>query len=113
MAKKQKEEANKRIINLQNFIKVNLRRGYRQEHIKHVLSRRGFSTDELDRVFRRLNKNSEILEEETVEVEKPGNMFGTTYKFYKKDFLNESQRYILDLNTFNFVENPNVNNRTI
>jgi len=57
--------------------------------------------------------NSEILEEETVEVEKPGNMFGTTYKFYKKDFLNESQRYILDLNTFNFVENPNVNNRTI
>jgi len=53
---KQKEEANKRIINLQNFIKVNLRRGYRQEHIKHVLSRRGFSTDELDRVFRRLNK---------------------------------------------------------
>ena len=33
--------------------------------------------------------------EEHIDVEKPGSMFGTTYRFYKNDFLNESKRYIL------------------
>lgn len=50
----------------------------------------------------------ENLSEEYVEVEKPSSMFGTTYKFYKKDFINESKRYILDLNTMTFVLNPNL-----
>lgn len=45
--------------------------------------------------------------EETVSVEKPSSSFGTEYKFYKKDFMNESKKYILDLNTMTFVINPN------
>jgi hypothetical protein len=45
--------------------------------------------------------------EEHIDVEKPSSMFGTTYRFYKNDFLNESKRYILDLNTMAFVKNPN------
>lgn len=45
--------------------------------------------------------------EECIDVEKPSSMFGTTYRFYKNDFLNESKRYILDLNTMAFVKNPN------
>ena len=47
------------------------------------------------------------LAEEMVFVEKPSSSFGTQYKFYKKDFLNESKKYILDLNTMTFVINPN------
>jgi len=47
------------------------------------------------------------LSEETVEVEKPGSDFGISHKFYKKDFLNEEKKYILDLNTMVFVPNPN------
>lgn len=53
------------------------------------------------------SNEKENLSEECVEVEKPGSMFGTTYKFYKKDFLNEGKKYILDLNTMTFVLNPN------
>lgn len=49
----------------------------------------------------------ETLSEETVSVEKPNSSFGTQYKFYKKDFLNEGKKYILDLNTMTFVINPN------
>ena len=45
--------------------------------------------------------------EETVNVEKPSSSFGTEYKFYKKDFMNENKKYILDLNTMTFVVNPN------
>lgn len=45
--------------------------------------------------------------EETVTVQKPGSLFGTEYIFYKKDFVNESKKYILDLNSKVFVPNPN------
>jgi hypothetical protein len=45
--------------------------------------------------------------EKTVEVEKPGTAFGITQKFYEKDFLNESKKFILDLNSMVFVPNPN------
>lgn len=45
--------------------------------------------------------------EKTVEVEKPGSVFGITQKFYEKDFLNESKQFILDLNSMVFVKNPN------
>lgn len=45
--------------------------------------------------------------EETVTVQKPGSLFGLEYMFYKKDFLNESKKYILDLNSKVFVPNPN------
>lgn len=55
-----------------------------------------------------VESSSENLSEEYVEVEKPGSVFGTTYKFYKKDFINENKRYILDLNTMTFVLNPNL-----
>lgn len=47
------------------------------------------------------------LTEETVFVEKPNSQFGTQFKFYKKDFMNENKKYILDLNTMTFVLNPN------
>jgi hypothetical protein len=43
---------------------------------------------------------------ECIEVEKPGSMFGLMYKFKKEDFLNESKKYILDLNSMVFVPNP-------
>lgn len=46
-------------------------------------------------------------EEKTIEVEKPGSVFGITQKFYEKDFLNESKNFILDLNSKVFVKNPN------
>lgn len=46
--------------------------------------------------------------EETVTVQKPGSLFGTEYIFYKKDFLNENKKYILDLNSKVFVPNPNI-----
>ena len=46
--------------------------------------------------------------EETVEVEKPGSLFGLTYKFKKKDYLNENKKYILDINSMVFVPNPNI-----
>ena len=47
------------------------------------------------------------LSEEMVFVEKPNSSFNTQYKFYKKDFLNENKKYILDLNSITFVINPN------
>ena len=46
--------------------------------------------------------------EETITVKKPGSIFGIEYMFYKKDFLNESKKYILDLNSKVFVPNPNI-----
>ena len=46
-------------------------------------------------------------EEKTIEVEKPGSVFGITQKFYEKDFLNEGKKFILDLNSKVFVPNPN------
>jgi hypothetical protein len=54
-----------------------------------------------------VNESENVTSEETVEVEKPSSHFGTTYKFYKKDFLNENKGYILDLNSMVFVSNPN------
>lgn len=47
------------------------------------------------------------LSEEVIYVEKPNSLFGTKFKFYKKDFMNESKKYILDINTMTFVLNPN------
>ncbi len=47
------------------------------------------------------------INEEVVFVEKPSSSFATQYKFYKKDFLNENKKYILDLNSMTFVINPN------
>jgi len=47
------------------------------------------------------------INEETMSVKKPGSFFGLEYKFYKKDYLNEAKKYILDLNSMTFVENPN------
>jgi hypothetical protein len=46
--------------------------------------------------------------EETITVQKPGSLFGTEYVFYKKDFLNENKKYILDLNSKVFIPNPNI-----
>jgi hypothetical protein len=46
-------------------------------------------------------------EEKTIEVEKPGSVFGITQKFYEQDFLNEGKKFILDLNSKVFVPNPN------
>ena len=54
-----------------------------------------------------LNQAPEQIEE-TVEVQKPGSVFGLTYKFKKKDYLNESKKYILDMNSMVFVPNPNL-----
>ena len=54
-----------------------------------------------------LNENSNSDTEETVLVEKPGSKFALQYKFFKKDFLNESKAFILDLNSKCFVSNPN------
>ena len=48
-----------------------------------------------------------FVNEECVEVEKPGSMFGLKYKFKKSDFLNENKKYILDLNSMVFVPKPN------
>lgn len=45
--------------------------------------------------------------EETVSVHKAGSLFGLEYIFYKKDFLNEDKKYILDLTSRVFVPNPN------
>mgnify|MGYP003554343776 CR=1 FL=1 len=50
---------------------------------------------------------NESSTEETIQVEKPGSKFGIEYKFFKKDFLNESKAYILDLNSRVYVKNPN------
>jgi hypothetical protein len=47
-----------------------------------------------------------VVNEEYVEVEKPGSLFGLKYKFKKSDFLNENKRYILDLNSMVFVQKP-------
>jgi hypothetical protein len=47
-----------------------------------------------------------VINEEYVEVEKPGSLFGLKYKFKKSDFLNENKRYILDLNSMVFVQKP-------
>ena len=46
------------------------------------------------------------VNENYVEVEKPGSMFGTMYKFKEADFLNENKKYILDLNSMVFVPRP-------
>ena len=54
-----------------------------------------------------LNENYNSDTEETVLVEKPGSKFSLQYKFFKKDFLNESKAFILDLNSKCFVSNPN------
>lgn len=54
-----------------------------------------------------LNESASNSQEETVLVEKPGSKFGIEYKFFKNDFLNESKKYILDLNSRVFVPNPN------
>jgi hypothetical protein len=54
-----------------------------------------------------VNESVEKAGEECIDVEKPSSMFGTTYKFYKKDFINESKMFILDLNSMAFVKNPN------
>lgn len=51
--------------------------------------------------------NSNTSVEKTIEVEKPGSVFGITQKFYQKDFLNEGKQFILDLNSMVFVKNPN------
>jgi hypothetical protein len=48
-----------------------------------------------------------VINEEFVEVEKPGSVFGLKYKFKKADFLNENKKYILDLNSMVFVPKPN------
>lgn len=53
------------------------------------------------------NDNENQINEETVFVEKPNSSFSTQYKFYKKDFMNENKKYILDLNSMTFVINPN------
>jgi hypothetical protein len=50
---------------------------------------------------------NESKKENTIEVEKPGSIFGIKQKFYEKDFLNESKKFILDLNSMVFVPNPN------
>lgn len=52
-------------------------------------------------------EEKKVLAEETILVEKPESKFGISYKFYKKDFLNENKMYILDLNSLVFVKNPN------
>lgn len=45
--------------------------------------------------------------EETINVAKPNSKFGLEYQFFKKDFLNENKKYILDLNSRVYVPNPN------
>ena len=61
-----------------------------------------------------VNESKEVIKstnntsEETVTVKKPGSLFEVEYMFYKKDFLNENKKYILDLNSKVFVPNPNV-----
>jgi len=63
-----------------------------------------FESEEKD-IFN--NPNSDILnEEDYIEVQKPGSIFGLKYKFKKKDFLNEEKKYILDLNSMVFVPKP-------
>ena len=54
-----------------------------------------------------VSKSKENESEKTVEVERPGSVFGIVQKFYEKDFLNESKNFILDLNSMVFVKNPN------
>jgi hypothetical protein len=49
-----------------------------------------------------------VKDEDTIEIEKPGSLFNVSYLFYKKDYLNESAKFILDLNSRVFVPNPNV-----
>lgn len=51
--------------------------------------------------------NESVNSKETILVEKPSSKFGTPYKFYKEEFINESKSYILDLNTMMYVPNPN------
>jgi hypothetical protein len=55
------------------------------------------------------SEEKELIKEsaKTIEVEKPGSMFGIVQKFYEKDFLNENKKFILDLNSMVFVPNPN------
>ncbi len=51
--------------------------------------------------------NENVNSEETIEVEKTGSKFGLTYKFFKKDFLNENKKFILDIKSQVYVKNPN------
>lgn len=53
------------------------------------------------------SESASIASEKCISVEKPGSLYGTEYKFYEKDFLNENKKYILDLNSMVFVPNPN------
>jgi len=74
------------------------------------LGKGGFTPDdEIEYYEKDMVDNDEAnnLSEEMVFVEKPNSSFGTQYKFYKKDFLNENKKYILDLNSMTFVVNPN------
>jgi len=75
------------------------------------LSKGGFEPHDEVEYFEKDMIDSEIesndLKEDLVFVEKPNSSFGTQYKFYKKDFLNENKKYILDLNSMTFVINPN------
>lgn len=57
-----------------------------------------------------INENAKH-DEETVTVEKPNSKFGIQYTFFKKDFLNESAIFILDLTSRVYVANPNFKKR--
>jgi hypothetical protein len=68
--------------------------------------------DEID-FFAKMDYDNDVKSEDSVDseefvfVEKPDSKFKTEHKFYKKDFLNENKKFILDLNTMVFVKNPN------
>jgi len=67
-----------------------------------------FFEEKIDLIKESYNTNNKELEKEhTIEVEKPGSVFGIKQKFYEKDFLNENKKFILDLNSMVFVPNPN------
>lgn len=63
--------------------------------------------EEKPNIIKESNNPTSKNTEKTVEVEKPGSVFGITQKFYEKDFLNENKQFILDLNSMVFVSNPN------
>ncbi len=74
-----------------------------------ALGKDGFEPSDEVEYFEKeiMNSTAEDLKEDFVTVDKPGSRFGITYKFNKKDFLNEGLRYILDLNSNTYVLNPN------
>ncbi len=99
---KEAEEMNDFFESIQNdkdtlstpiFTKKNLTESYSHDDIFNE------GTEEL------VNESTDGVD--TVTVEKPGSKFGLEYKFFKKDFLNENKKYILDLNSRVFVPNPN------